>query len=707
MSLKFIHSAFLIFINILIFGFINKSGAEAKTKTNNKDYLNFALQTADWIISTAETNPQKISPDDFNDPSKISLNISEGVSGKILFFLELYKTVNDKKYLNEAVRNGEYLLKNIPENAEAADSIPFRHSFYNGFAGVSFVFDELYKTTKDEKYKNASVKIFNQLKEIADEQNNKISYSVFNDVLMGNTGIGLFYLNYYENKKDETALNAAEKIGNHLLDKAIKVDSGLTWKFNEERDFILPNFSHGAAGIGFFFSKLYEVTENKKYLETAIAAATYLKSIAKQDSNIFMIPYGFPLERWKDYYDIGWAHGPAGSARFFYNMWKVTGDYEYLKIVRNSAAAIQRSGLPGMPVGKEFGADPFYIDMRFGQASAANFFMDLSYFDNDESYLNFAKLLVDDLVTKSNLKDGKRFWKINRYAFFEKAGEPAQFTGYFYGAAGFGLTLLHLHKIINEKNDFLTLPDNPFKFDFETVTYKSEDSLLITADFYSTGNKNNPTIILLHRSASSRGQYRRIAPRLVKEGYNCLAVDTRWGGSKNPLRVVDNRTGERNGTYAVIDSYPQYRNKRKEWHEKTWPIIDDSYMDMKASLNWVKNNYNGKVFVLGSSITSIFTLKLASEMGNKISGAIAYSPGEYNDSDTTMVTRWASKIEQPVLIVSAATDAEEQMTTPIYKAIPSKDKSYFKAEKGNHGSIILLDDEKNWKPLLEFLKKYK
>ena len=333
--------------------------------------------------------------------------------------------------------------------------------------------------------------------------------------------------------------------------------------------------------------------------------------------------------------------------------------------------------------------------------------MDLYYFDNDESYLDYAKLLVDDLIKKSANKNDKRYWEINRYAFFENAGEPAQFTGYFYGAAGFGLTLLHLHKIINDENDFLTLPDNPFKFDFETVTYKSEDSLLITADLYSTGNKNNPTIVLLHRSASSRGQYRRIAPRLVKEGYNCLAVDTRWGGSKNPLRVVDNRTGERNGTYAVIDSYPQYRNKPKEWQEKIWPILENSYLDIKASVNWVKNNYNGKVFVLGSSITSIFTLKLASEMGDKINGVIAYSPGEYNYSDTTMVTRWAKEIKLPVLIVSAATEAEEQMTTPIFEVIPSKDKFYFKAEKGNHGSVILLEDEKNWNPLLEFLKKYK
>ena len=702
MNFKFIHSI-VFFITALLLGITGNLNANGK----NKNYLNYASQSADWIISTADSNQQKVWPDDFKKPDQICLNISEGISGKVLFFLELYKTTSNKKYLNEAVKGGDYLFNKIPQNAEETDTIPFRHSFYNGLAGVSFTFDELYKTTKEEKYKNASQKIFQQVKEIADDQNNKISYSVFNDVLMGNTGTGLFFLNYYENKKDESALSIAEKIANHLFDKAIKVDSGLTWKFNEERDFILPNFSHGVAGIGFFFSKLYEVTENKKYLETAIATAKYLKSIAKQDSNIFMIPYGFPLERWKDYYDIGWAHGAAGSARFFYSMWKVTGDYEYLTIVRKRAAAIKSSGLPNMPANKEFGADPFYIDMRFGQASVANFFMDLYYFDNDESYLDYAKLLVDDLIKKSVNKNDKRYWEINRYAFFENAGEPAQFTGYFYGAAGFGLTLLHLHKIINDENDFLTLPDNPFKFDFETVTYKSEDSLLITADLYSTGNKNNPTIVLLHRSASSRGQYRRIAPRLVKEGYNCLAVDTRWGGSKNPLRVVDNRTGERNGTYAVIDSYPQYRNKPKEWQEKIWPILENSYLDIKASVNWVKNNYNGKVFVLGSSITSIFTLKLASEMGDKINGVIAYSPGEYNYSDTTMVTRWAKEIKLPVLIVSAATEAEEQMTTPIFEVIPSKDKFYFKAEKGNHGSVILLEDEKNWNPLLEFLKKYK
>ena len=64
----------------------------------------------------------------------------------------------------------------------------------------------------------------------------------------------------------------------------------------------------------------------------------------------------------------------------------------------------------------------------------------------------------------------------------------------------------------------------------ETVTFPSEDGLLITADIHAPyGNGEAPIIVLFHQAGWSRGEYAEIAPWLNTLGYNCMAVDQRSG----------------------------------------------------------------------------------------------------------------------------------------------------------------------------------
>ncbi len=677
--------------------------------TGDREYLNTAIDAAEWIISTTENNPDKIWPDDNLKPEAYSFSVSSGVAGKVLFFLELYNSTNNKRYLDQAIKGGEYLLSIIPQNKERTDSLRNPHTFYGGLSGVGFTLRKLHDSTEDMKYADGEKAIVNLLKEISIEEHGRVNYGKYNDVLFGSTGTALYLLDYYKYYKLSSTLEFVKKIAAGLIERADKSEKGWVWKFREDKDFILPNFSHGNSGIGYFFAELFETTKDSVYLNTAIEAYNYLESIADTTNNSFLIPYGFPLEHWLGQYDIGWAHGGAGTARLYYKLWEVTNDYRYFEKLQKVADGLKQTGMPGLPSEVKFGEVEFYRDKRFGTASVADYFMNLFYINRKEENLNFAKLLIDDLIKKGTKKKNQFYWEMERYPFFPDGGKPAQFTGYFYGAAGYGLSLLKLDELINSDNQLsIKFPDDPFHFPFKTISYKSTDDLEITADLYSTKSKNNPMVILFHRSASSRGQYRQIAPRLQSEGYNVLAVDSRWGGRERASRLVDNKTGRKYGAYEVIDSYPQYRNKPKAWRERSWPMINDSYKDLQASVNWVtENNYGGKVFALGSSITSIYVLKLANEMRDKVDGVVSYSPGEYNDEDTTMVSRWAKEIKQPVLIASGQSDAEEEMTKPLFELIPSNDKVYFKAKQGFHGSSILNEDEKNWKSLLEFLNKYK
>jgi len=87
----------------------------------------------------------------------------------------------------------------------------------------------------------------------------------------------------------------------------------------------------------------------------------------------------------------------------------------------------------------------------------------------------------------------------------------------------------------------------------ETITFKSADDLLITADRYTPHTSNStPLIVLFHQAGSSRGEYSEIAPRLNKLGFNCIAVDLRSGEYS---RGKDNETAIRASKAGLATSY--------------------------------------------------------------------------------------------------------------------------------------------------------
>jgi hypothetical protein len=101
--------------------------------------------------------------------------------------------------------------------------------------------------------------------------------------------------------------------------------------------------------------------------------------------------------------------------------------------------------------------------------------------------------------------------------------------------------------------DFVTVeeggsaPAPPRQPQFSTIEFSSLDKLKVTADLYSVGDKRAPTMVLVHQSGASRGEYRQIAPHLQELGFNAPAVDSRWG-ERDRWNGVINETAARFGT---------------------------------------------------------------------------------------------------------------------------------------------------------------
>ena len=229
---------------------------------------------------------------------------------------------------------------------------------------------------------------------------------------------------------------------------------------------------------------------------------------------------------------------------------------------------------------------------------------------------------------------------------------------------------------------------------FEQVKFESTDGLMITADLYKPHDDKATTfIVLCHQANWSRGEYREIAPKLNKMGFNCVAIDQRSGKEVND---IENET----------------MNRAKAAGKGV--AFTDAEQDMVAAVKWAKKNHaSGKVILWGSSYSSALALKIAGDNPEMIDGVLAFAPGEYFarfGKPQDFVTSSAKKIKVPSFITSAKN--EKKSWSGIHEAIPGDKKvSFLPKTKGNHGSRALwekFDDHKDyWKVVKDFLKQFK
>lgn len=220
----------------------------------------------------------------------------------------------------------------------------------------------------------------------------------------------------------------------------------------------------------------------------------------------------------------------------------------------------------------------------------------------------------------------------------------------------------------------------------QKTTFPSSDGLTITADLY-VQDKSNPYIILFHQANYSRGEYIETAPRLLKLGYNCLAVDLRSGKEVNFIQ---------NETAAAA----------REKHLGTEYL--DAEKDMLAAIEYIKKMSKERVILLGSSYSASLTMRI-SKNNPSVKAAIVFSPGEYFAK--IKLKEEIANFDKPLFIGSTASEYPyiKEMVADINSNfiswfVPSK-------TKGIHGSRALWstspENEECWMALLQFFRKMK
>jgi pimeloyl-ACP methyl ester carboxylesterase len=225
---------------------------------------------------------------------------------------------------------------------------------------------------------------------------------------------------------------------------------------------------------------------------------------------------------------------------------------------------------------------------------------------------------------------------------------------------------------------------------FKSIDFPTAGGIQGRADVYPTIHKSATLVLLFHQAGWSRGEYREIAPKLVKAGYRVMAVDQRSGGKVNG---VQNETHRRATRMGLARGYL------------------DAYVDMEAALAYARKELAAeRIIVWGSSYSASLVLRLAAEHADDVVGVMAFSPGEYFKKEGSAYIRaFARSTKQPVFVTSSK--KERDQVWPIFDASPAKKKILFTpASKGQHGSRALWnqwsDSDVYWAAVNGFLGEY-
>jgi lantibiotic modifying enzyme len=410
-------------------------------------YQQAALDAARWIRGTSiRTSAGLTWPGDPRDPKSVSTALYSGSPGVILFLLELHEVTGQAEYLADAKAGADELLAQLPSMQQTG--------LYTGIAGVGFTLGEVHRATGEAKYRDGLAAVVATLKDRAVETGAGMQWSEVTDIIAGNAGTGLFLLDAARRTNDAAALRLAARAADRLIEVAIPEHGGLKWAMDPKFARLMPNFSHGTAGIAYYLARVYEETKDRKYLDASLAGAKYLQAIARTDGDICLIQHNQP--QGLELYYLGWCHGPVGTARLWRQLSIVTGDKTWDQWVDRSARGILQSGIPGKLT------DGFWnnVSQCCGSAGVGQFFLDLHRTRSNPRYLAFAKTMTADL-----LKRGTRDEQGLRWVQAEHRVQPrllvAQ-TGYMQGAAGIGMWLLRLDAAETRRNNFIRFPDTPF-----------------------------------------------------------------------------------------------------------------------------------------------------------------------------------------------------------------------------------------------------
>ena len=201
-----------------------------------------------------------------------------GSAGVALFLARLAAKTGETTYRRTA---SAALWRSL----ETADSIEpaSRPSLYTGWTGLALAGLTIAEVLEEEAFRTPSLELVRSVTSMPRE-----NWDVLGGVAGAIPALLRIHDTYegYRELGEETLLLQAVELGDHLLERAILSDEGLSWgdhemgvnprRAEEGGSFgNLTGFSHGAGGVGWALAELYAVTGEDRFREAASEAFRY------------------------------------------------------------------------------------------------------------------------------------------------------------------------------------------------------------------------------------------------------------------------------------------------------------------------------------------------------------------------------------------------------------------------------------------------
>lgn len=272
----------------------------------------------------------------------------------------------------------------------------------------------------------------------------------------------------------ESALEVSKWIKEFEVNKKV----GKSWKLSSgegssEGDELAAKLNDrtiysGAAGIGYFFVQLYEITNNKEYLDEAVAAGEYLLDTFTEELG-----------------DKPGIHtGLAGEGLFAELLYKKTGDERFHEYAIKAGKTLYERA-----VKEENGLHWYGIFDYMGDGSALAYWIYLYQITKDKAYLDYAKQGLDYILSLKTYEDDETiYWKFfDMHDYFDSIPAGGIISNFAHGTAGI-VYLLTKYYEAGKDEKYLTYAKKGFNF-LEKIAVNEGDASIVPYVYFEDSDK--------------------------------------------------------------------------------------------------------------------------------------------------------------------------------------------------------------------------
>lgn len=438
---------------------------QRKQVRHQAEFLETAHEAEAYVYQTLEEDSEGIRSVGAEGAGKD--NLYGGTAGILHMYIQFYLTEPSERYEKLIRKMTAYLNRHLFDGIELAardgEAVAgMSEAFYSGLGGIGLVLNEVYRLFGSSTAKEGAGKVIIYYSEHAKQSEQGICWTD-NSPVFFDGGITLFLIDSYQTYEEQREELRKLVTGScdYILSHGIRHEDGGLEIDHMQIDFKHkePNFEFGTAGIGYLFAKAYELTNNQKYLDAAKAAAVYIKSIAVKQRKGYLISY--KLGSYDDLFYLGNCHGPVGTAKLFYELYRITGAKSYLDEVTELCEGAMSLGAPFIQSAGFWNT----TCVCCGPAGYIPLFVGLYYETGEERWKALAHGVGEILVGTKTKKDiGEKHVSCWNIAFDRTRPEVISApAGYYTGAAGIAVSLLQVYRMEEGKGRTEALIDDPYR----------------------------------------------------------------------------------------------------------------------------------------------------------------------------------------------------------------------------------------------------